>query len=325
MRKCKNRSAAFTLIELMVVVALVGVLMAGVFKLMGAAAESSKRSQTIARLQRLENAIAGFHAEYGTYPPVPLHESPDPLLEWSDSSKSYSAGSFSGANCNRAAASQPVSFEFPCKRVQDPNLHAYFAAAGMNVISANEVINSFDQNRTEWQNVKLFKFGLLSFLLPRLSTIGQFDNRGNLQGRYAPDEAAFDKQQWKIYNSARRGSYAEQLDRESIACARWLPNLQGLIHGGPNVLGVNTGDNFLYYSAHSHNGQQIGLRRVTVLDGWDRDIYYYSAPPYQSYRLWSAGTDGMTFPPDYPLDKLTSAQRAQVAKWIKDDIVGFDR
>ncbi|MFA7684007.1 MAG: type II secretion system protein [Syntrophales bacterium] len=74
-------SPAFTLIELMVVIAVIGILIAGVFRLVSAAGTGNKKAETIARLERVQNALSGFYAEFGTYPPVPQHGSPDPYVE----------------------------------------------------------------------------------------------------------------------------------------------------------------------------------------------------------------------------------------------------
>ena len=65
----------FTLIELLVVVVILATLMGIVFRLAGCGDESRKRTKTVQRLQRVENALSGYYAAYGTYPPVPLHGS----------------------------------------------------------------------------------------------------------------------------------------------------------------------------------------------------------------------------------------------------------
>ena len=33
---------------------------------------------------------------------------------------------------------------------------------------------------------------------------------------------------------------------------------------------------------------------LTILDGWDRSLIYESRPPYDSYKLWSKGADGVS-------------------------------
>jgi uncharacterized protein YjhX (UPF0386 family) len=73
------------------------------------------------------------------------------------------------------------------------------------------------------------------------------------------------------------------------------------------------------------NGSKYALSQVTMMDAYDQEYYYYSPPPHQSYRLWSAGPDHRTFPPWIPLDNLSKEERAWVTKWLKDDIVRFDQ
>ena len=329
------RCSGFTLIEMMVVIALVGILIAGVFKLVGIAGQANKRAQTMAKLQKLENAIAGFYSEYGTYPPVPLYDSPDPMKKYDKKTGKYNGemGNLSeeGAeeNAKRAAAAQPVSYAFPCKESEDDDLHHFFVLIDQpDVVSANQVPNAFNGTVTDWQENKAFKFGLLSFLLPRLSIMATFDQNGAM--RNGPNRSFFDKQQWLQYNLATRDQYSEQLSRERIACARWIPNFQDIIHGGAGqeILGVrlSKGGENLYEPYDQKGAGKIGLRVIEIRDGWDRPFYYYSAPPYQSYRLWSAGPDGKTFPAGYPLNALRiDDDKKKATGWTKDDIVGFDR
>ena len=324
------RRTAFTLIELMIVVALVGVLIAGVFKLVGVVGKSNQRATTIQRLQKLENAISGFYAEYGSYPPVPRHASPDPTQETTEDrdSSSYSGGSASSqfiARSTRAAGSQPSTYEFPCRQEHDARMASWFKAHGQNVISANLALGSFG-NESEWSETKAFKFGLLSFLLPRLRMMAEFDDNYQIRGNKGPNPAFFARKQWTRYNLATQGSYQTQLERESTACARWLPNLAGLVGDGEVVMGVNlSAGRGVEYTTYMQRGTRIGLRCLSVIDAWDRPFFYQSLPPYQSYRVWSAGPDGATFPPDYPLELLSATDRAIVAKIIADDIVGFDK
>lgn len=320
----KPRESAFTLIELMIVVALVGVLIAGVFKLVGAVGKSNQRATTIQRLQKLENAISGFYAEYGSYPPVPRHASPDPTQE-TDEDRDSGGTDFS-ARSTRAAGSQPSTYEFPCRREHDLRLVSWFKAHGQNVISANQAVGSFGINEPEWSKTKAFKFGLLSFLLPRLRVMAEFDDNFQIMGEKGPDPAFFARKQWTQYNLASQGSYQTQLERESTACARWLPNLAGLIRDGEVIMGVGLSDGGgVNYVTYMQGGNRVGLRSLSVRDAWDRPFFYQSLPPYQSYRIWSAGPDGVTFPPDYPMELLSSDERARVAKMIADDIVGFDK
>ena len=65
------------------------------------------------------------------------------------------------------------------------------------------------------------------------------------------------------------------------------------------------------------------LDGMTVRDGWGMDLFYYSPPPYQSYRLWSAGPNQKTIPPWVDVNELTSDNRVTAAEWMADDIVGL--
>jgi hypothetical protein len=169
---------------------------------------------------------------------------------------------------------------------------------------------------------------VVSFLVPRYDAIGDFtlDPSNQYEPRpidtkLAPNEGLYkNHKQWTNYNPARKA----KAERE--ACARWLPNLQRIVFGGRKLLGVQTGtpntDNDAVFSpAYTKGGNKYVLRMMTIRDAWGNDFYYHSAPPYQSYRLWSAGPDGVTFPADYPLQQLENpSDRKTVSGWIKDDI-----
>jgi prepilin-type N-terminal cleavage/methylation domain-containing protein len=64
-----SRGRGFTLIELLVVIAVIGILAALVVTILPAALGKSKRSAAKAQMKALEQAIEGYHAEKGFYPP----------------------------------------------------------------------------------------------------------------------------------------------------------------------------------------------------------------------------------------------------------------
>jgi len=125
--------------------------------------------------------------------------------------------------------------------------------------------------------------------------------------------------------------------------ARWLPNLEGILTCAipiGNLYGVAVSDGTridldnppsedeIYSSGDSQSGengaksQPYILDRITCLDGWGRDFYYYSPPPYQGYRLWSAGANGKTFPPWIPDEQIKKMSNENVIRnWLSDDIV----
>ena len=66
------RRKAFTLIELLIVTVVIVTLMGVIFRLANIGGDSRYRAITIRRMQCLENALSGYYAAYGSYPPVPL-------------------------------------------------------------------------------------------------------------------------------------------------------------------------------------------------------------------------------------------------------------
>ena len=67
----------FTLIEMLIVVAVMVTLMSMVFRLTSIGGDTTARNVTVSRLQRLENCLSGYYAAFGTYPPVKLHGTRD--------------------------------------------------------------------------------------------------------------------------------------------------------------------------------------------------------------------------------------------------------
>ncbi len=154
------------------------------------------------------------------------------------------------------------------------------------------------------------------------------------------DSGAKDSDRWKV----------ELLPSQAVT-ARWMANLEGQltcernslkIYGvnlaatdsvsvGCNV-SVNNPNPVLYSAGNSQGGTSSGysqlyaLDGITCKDGWGHDFYYYSPAPYQSYRLWSAGPNGKTFPPwvsaeEINGDSTLSKYKTAIMNWVADDIV----
>lgn len=326
--KQANR-AAFTLIEMMVVVAIIGILIAGVFRMMSIVGESNKKAVTTARMQKLQNALSGFYAEYGTYPPVTAHGSPDPFTgEDPKDGKETQAGTLTAENANRSSRSQPLAFEYPNAQSLDDYINTRFQQDG--IINVNQAVGQIAATlpKDNWQDVKLFKFGVLSYLLPRVELMGGEDLAGNKETAMTPKLNFFKSRQWTKNNA---GTPAAQRVRENRAAARWMPNFENIIGGGFTIMGIDTaepyagGPWFMSGPGYLSNGTKYVLMGMTIRDGWGNELYYYSAPPYQSYRVWSAGPNGVTFPPWITLDSLSASDRKTVSAWVDDDVVRFDR
>ena len=203
----------FTLIEMLVVVVVLVTLMGIVFRLGSIGGESRARTVTVQRLQRLEYAVSGYYAAFGTYPPVKIHGSRNPYLKVSDHGVQNRKGqentsiwgwvngdgtavadrtaeSEAWRQVEPACRSQPVACEFPFpegdayKRLVESaseSLKTFaensdtsskqrqaMAMAGFDDgVSQNKGRFSAYTDKTEWEDLQLFRFGLLSYLLPR--------------------------------------------------------------------------------------------------------------------------------------------------------------
>ncbi|MCQ2390001.1 MAG: type II secretion system GspH family protein [Kiritimatiellae bacterium] len=402
-----GNNRGFTLIELLIVVVVIATMMGILFRLAGVGGDQKARNVTITRMQKLEFALSGYYAAFGSYPPVQLHGSRDIFCGVSDYGVQYTDTTDSGvkkldwARVRAACLSQPVAVEFPLNQHNSETMLKMFRDANSSLSSVNVLKDgskgSFPDSKaikkakgTLWQKTQQFKFGVLSFLLPRylfmlegpnwmydgaeesdqwnsqndLRTIFNFENGRPLysmkgknggvggSGWQAMQEDTQQNQNSQLSKFEERWQYKRLLMQPSQAvCARWMQAFDGLIYGGRIFFGVNTmvdhnedyarsapGGGGLLDSmwrpvyAPSHDGKPTAgsggntymLDEMTIVDGWNEDLFYYSEPPYQSYRVWSAGPNGKTIPPwvDFESADMKNV-REEGARWIADDIVGL--
>ena len=387
----------FTLVELLIVVVVIVTLMTISFRITGAGGDATARNYTVNRLQRLENCLSGYYAAYGCYPPVRLHGTRDymvdvdlhgiqqvgkvnPGLKGSGSSGSASrASEITWENVQAACKAQPVGISYPftkpdfadyVKKVSDILIRRansddakdakYKANAalsrGFRAITDNSMLSG-KQNDEEWTEVQIFKFGLLSYLLPRyLVMLGGDSNMNQIYQNQASwtannrlpcrFEDGVPYSSWGDVNTdVREHTWKVAALSSQAVCARWLPNLENTLRTQYNfsVYGVqlrDQGDGYANVSADNPNpelystesqggkgsagGDQYVLDGMTVVDGWGNELYYYSPPPHQSYILWSAGKNEKTFPQwvsDEEIRKLPTADQDTVMEWKGDDIV----
>ena len=211
---------------------------------------------------------------------------------------------------------------------------------------------------SSWAECQIFRFGLMSYLLPRFVVMmghndvdlyrrfAQWNNNNQMPCRFE-DGAPYSD--WGELNDDVMNSgdlwKVEAMPSQAVT-ARWMPNLEGILccekpnmtvfgvkvcgEAGRNVSPQNPHPT-LYSAADSQGSggggsQQYALDGITCKDGWGSEFYYYSVPPYQSYRLWSAGPNGRTFPPwisqeEMASDSTLSAHRNEIMNALADDIV----
>ena len=377
----KNAKRAFTLIELLIVTVVIATLMGIVFRLAGVGGDSRKKAVTIDRMQRIENALSGYYAAYGSYPPVPLQGRSRSVYKAVDGNGLQETGSgetgkrtFSwdemGEQILAACKAQPVAVNYPFnkqrdrelvqamstkRRLQDPSKPSY---------SVLQNVGGLNLDSSDWRECPLFQFGLLSFLLPRYAFMLEGDqelyDHVNTRTRRRGGQWAANNQlpcrldtgeqyaSWHdIQRAIRAGdsyknaslsvdkSLVENLTSQSV-CARWMPNFAGIVSGGKTFFGVDTADEENYskatramppggYAGSGSSGSSLyALDGMTIVDGWGNEFFYYSEAPYGSYKIWSSGADGRTFPPWYDRSQLNASDLKAVTGWTADDISGLN-
>ena len=182
---------AFTLVELMIVIAVLVSLMAITFRIANVVGDAEERTVTITRMQRLENCLSGFHAAFGCYPPVKLHgnrsfRGQEESINWGNESEAWRW-------VNQLCRTQPVGCRFPVPEnasvfirelsdlvasasssgeyedvFRDPAMKEW-AAAGFSSAAESSVEGRLSAKKGEvlWSEIKLFQYGVMSYLLPR--------------------------------------------------------------------------------------------------------------------------------------------------------------
>jgi prepilin-type N-terminal cleavage/methylation domain-containing protein len=332
----------FTLLEVVIVMALLVILMTITFTLMNIAGDAEDKSCTILRMQRLENCLSGYYAAFGSYPPVKLHGSSsintyvDDFGQQEMDRENDISGNFGGADetiawnqVEAACRAQPISCEFPLPESESQRIRAQAAEmteyasqdeiyktlnetdkkviwgqrshdkqSEGNWVSVNEknIIGrlSGDKDKKDWGEIKLFRFGLLSYLLPRYIVMMSGDKHFYTQyeqwlaNNMVPSDPLDGSENfgaeandvsggWSgVWDAASRYSDESSTDRDmarlanipsQAACARWIANLEGICKcfSHPKVFGVS-------------------LRSTRKRHGDNQDPFHYSNVHIRPYR-----------------------------------------
>lgn len=186
---------AFTLIELLIVVTVMATLMTIMFRLGAVSKDETARIKTITRLQKLENCLSGYFAAFGSYPPVKVYGSRDIFTVVENGVQTdESNDTLRWDQIEAACRSQPVDCAFPFREDMRETVEE-FSERIRELAGSNEkyrqssLYSAFSQgfsignpgdftaywDKTDWRDVQIFKFGLLSYLLPRYLVMMQGD------------------------------------------------------------------------------------------------------------------------------------------------------
>lgn len=298
----------FTLVELLVVVVVIVTLMAVSFRISKAASSSNAISDTVKRMQRLENCLSGYFAAYGSYPPVAVHGRRDYRYNVNSSGiqrlNSRNESELVAANVRAACRSQPVGFACPFPPGARDIVRKTAALNGMSfdALVDDTFISGHDKTtETDWLEVQVCKLGVLGYLLPRLLVVLDENDdlceggNGNFHDGFArlldcaqwssnnekPVDFASGQtyESWKdakskgLFSRANRWKVA-LLPSQSV-CARWLENLRGTLANdtyGLSKLGV------LY-----------GIKDLVSDDRYNSRYHAYSASGTQGADADSSG------------------------------------
>lgn len=267
------KRSGFTLIEMLVVVAIITVLAGFVFRMVAAMGARNDVAETRAILEKTAHALEEFRAIYGKYPNVPF----------------YPTGP--------VGSMQTTYFEFPNNN--DGNL-SDAEQRQIRDSTTGDAVGRWMESPGDTKHAGiLFTMGLASYFLPRVAVcrgsaaelISKKTN-GKIETSHV--------MQWHDYNRARERDQSTALrdsDRDLNAVRRILPHLDGYLKADGTVgsFGIMSGWSQTREVTYSATGSR-SITNITyrIHDAWRRDIYYVSLPPYDSYRLWSAGPDGVT-------------------------------
>ena len=381
----------FTLVEMLVVVAILVSLMAITFRLSSIGGDQEARNLTVARMQRVENCLSGYYAAFGTYPPVPLTASRDIYKATGDHGSQSSEGGrntsiwgwYSSTDSSHGIGTtdetrawrqvravcraQPVECAYPFPK--DSGLAEELSEKYKDRVENDEEFRSslseeqrkiyeagFDDGYSSnpgrhGKNAQLFKFGLMSFLLPRYlvmmqcgknvftdSNMSSYWKKHNTLPCKAVNGDYFDD--WEdVWDCANNNNQMEKNNVKNIPsqsiCARWLPNLADSCacfdsEQRCTFYGINLKEDDSIpslevespYGSDSYESQYL-LCSITIKDGWGNTYYYYSPYPYQTYTFWSGGKNNRTFPTW--IDRSGSEFRGNanrcISAWIEDDII----
>ena len=305
----------FTLVELMIVIAVLVTLMAITFRIANIASSAGNRTATITRMQRLENCLSGFYAAFGCYPPVKLHgnrsfEEQEDSINWGNEGRAWTL-------VQTICKTQPLACRFPLpgymsdsiKEMSDLIAEAAGSGEYEDVFSSEDMRNWASagfrsagdasvegrlhslKNNVLWDDLKLFQYGVMSYLLPRYFIMmgGGMDAGGTDTFKFADYEqwtqnnhkpcdpfTGSDVEWSSVYEWVQKYKEKEDEGKNSeeavklqmipsqAVCARWLPNIEGTCCSTtrfPPIFGVNIIDS----SSSIFSGAKGGSLRIEAI------------------------------------------------------------
>lgn len=282
----------FTIIEMMIVIIVIAILAGFVFRMMAMAGQENDTAETKSVIEKISHALEAFRAEYGTYPPVAVYN-----------------------------GQQPVIFEFAVPGTGNEG------DLGITPSMAAQMVND-SKTENKWNEFPVFTFGLASYLFPRYWSTSQVSPKefyGDMEydDVIKNDRNRVDKSrvinQWTDHNNRSDSRIRIQdLNNDMEALLKIIPMLGGEIESNnkQTIFKVKNWGCAEYHAEgphHFYKGREYANSAIVLDDSWDHYLHYQSNPPYDSYRIWSAGPNGQTCDP--------MCENPATCSKCKDDIV----
>jgi prepilin-type N-terminal cleavage/methylation domain-containing protein len=253
----QSTKGGFTLIEMLVVVLIIVLLAGLVFRMVGAIGKGNDIAATRATIEKVSHALEEFKAIYGKYPPVPFYQ-----------------------------GKQQIGYEYPTLHGWGDNAEA----------KAKNITDNGRGKLSEWGgSCTIYTFGLASFFMPRYNGTAERGPQAFCGVNSSYHTQSGGVMQWTQFNSRVNGKLGDS-DRDLNAVRRILPFLGGKL--GPDNRIADPGCIVTWESPRPDPLDSSGEGLVTNLcaqfiDAWRRPMNYSSMPPYETYKLWSNGPDGI--------------------------------
>lgn len=257
MKRNSGTSSGFTLIEMLVVVLIIVLLAGLVFRMVGAIGKGNDIAATRATIEKVSHALEEFKAIYGKYPDVPFYQ-----------------------------GKQQIGYEYP-------TLHGWGDSAESK---ARLIVNGGRGTLSEWgSSCTVYTFGLASFFVPRYNGTAERGPQAFCGVNSSSHTQTGGIKQWTQWNSRVNGRLGDS-DRDLDAVRRILPFLGGKLgpdnriesYGCIEVVETERAD-----PLDGSGDSKVTNLTATIRDAWRRDLHYVSNSPYETYKLWSNGPDGV--------------------------------
>ena len=338
--KRETTRGGFTLIELLIVTVVIATLMGIVFRLAGVGGGNRAKAVTISRMQRIENALSGYYAAYGAYPPVPLQGRSRSIykdvdecgLQETGNGESGEKGKLDWNKMRRqviaACKSQPIAVLYPFNYDRDnetvqtlSSLCNQSGASSRTFTVTPRNVGGFELDKSDWRECSLFQFGLLSFLLPRYFFMLEgseefYDHVNSTTGRRCGQWAANNQlpcrldtgdqfESWEqIQKFTRAGRHYNGGSNMEASMISNLTSQAVCARWMPNFEGIISGGK-TFFGVDTHDGDRPFLHTYAGQDSGN-DLHYrnrYGAPAaLHTPKGYSRGGGGGTL---YLLNGMT--------------------